>query len=106
MKDRAWLIVVLLGVLLLIVARGARAHEPYSSWMQPDNPSVSCCSGKDCKPTRAELREDGWWAVVGGKWTPVPWSKVLPTDLAGDGRSHVCENAGFIYCFSPASPRG
>lgn len=102
-------IVIAIGILALLLgwAIDARAHEPYTEWKQPDNPSVSCCSGQDCRPTKADLRPDGWY-VPGddGKWIPVPWSKVLPTDLAHDGRSHVCRNGTYIYCFSPAEVKG
>jgi hypothetical protein len=60
----------------------------------------------DCRPTRAFLTEEGWRAWNGRAWLLVPVERVLPTDYAGDGRSHLCEQAGFVFCFSPAAPRG
>ncbi|MFO1081853.1 MAG: hypothetical protein U1E23_14640 [Reyranellaceae bacterium] len=75
--------IAVLGVLVV----AAYAHDPYGSWRQPDNPAVSCCNGQDCRPTRAYLGEDGRWR-------------------AWDGRSHLCEAGGHVYCFSPTSPKG
>lgn len=97
-----------IGTLALIgVATIALAHDPYGSWRQPDNPAVSCCNGQDCRPTRAFLGDDGRWRAWNGTvWLTVPAGCVLPTDLAGDGRSHLCEVEGHIYCFSPTTPKG
>lgn len=91
----------------------AEMHDVYRNWHSPSNPNVSCCNGQsasdphgDCRPTRAYIGDDGLWRAWNGlKWLTIPPSKVLPTDLAGDGRSHLCELDEFIYCFSPASPR-
>ena len=64
----SFLTVFVLGV--MISARSARSHEPYSDWKQPDNQAV-----------------------------------VLPADYAKDGRSHLCENGGYIYCFTAGEPK-
>ena len=99
---------LLVVVLLLLMSIGsALAHEPYTDWRQPDQPTLSCCNGDDCRPTRAFMGDDGRWRAWNGrKWLPVPPRKVLPTDLARDGRSHLCEKDEHIYCFSPTQPKG
>lgn len=92
---------------LLTVPWPAAAHDPYMDWRQPDNPGASCCHGEDCRPTRAYIGEDGRWRAWDGLgWIIVPASKLLPTDLARDGRSHLCERAGRVLCFSPTGPKG
>ncbi len=98
----------LLALLLAAFGLGrATAHGGYDLWRAPDNPAVSCCNDSDCRPTRAYLHEDGLWrALDGARWLTVPPAKVLPTDLKGDGRNHLCEKGGWIYCFSPTSAKG
>lgn len=60
----------------------------------------------DCRPTRAYLENDGLWrAWNGAEWLVVPRDRVLPTDLAGDGRSHLCSRDTFVFCFSPGPPK-
>lgn len=81
-------------------------HDIYKDWSQPDNPHVSCCNDKDCRPTRAYLTDEGWRAWNGRAWLLIPPNRVLPTDHAGDGRSHLCEMDGHVYCFSPGQVRG
>lgn len=83
----------------------AAMHDQYREWTQPDN-GVSCCHDEDCRPTRAYRDEDGQWHAWDGKrWVAIPPNKLLPTDKAGDGRNHLCERWGTVYCFSPTSPR-
>lgn len=105
----AWagmLVVIAAGLLWLGLAT-AGAHDPYSNWRKPDNPAVSCCHGEDCRPTRAYVGEDGRWRAWDGLgWVVVPPGSLLPTDLAGDGRNHLCERAGQVLCFSPTMPKG
>ena len=85
----------------------ARAHDPYSTWTAPDNPGLSCCNSSDCRPTRAYMGDDGLWRAWDGiNWLTIPPGRVLPTDYAGDGRNHLCEKMGAVYCFSPGQPRG
>lgn len=81
-------------------------HHKYQHWRAPNNPNVSCCNNNDCRPTRAYVDEEGRWrAWNGSQWLVIPPDRILPTDLAGDGRSHLCEVSGYIFCFSPAAPR-
>lgn len=104
---RAALVLIVLGLLCLAwaVPVAVLAHDIYSEWTQPDN-GVSCCHDEDCRPTRAYRDEDGQWHAWDGKrWVAIPPNKLLPTDKAGDGRNHLCERWGTVYCFSPTSPR-
>jgi hypothetical protein len=84
----------------------AGMHDIYKNWHTPMNSRVSCCNNADCRPTRAYVDEDGnWHAWNGSNWLLVPDERLLPTDYAGDGRSHLCEQGGFIYCFTPGEVR-
>lgn len=97
---------VALGIALLW-AGTVYGHDPYTDWRKPDNPGVSCCNDTDCRPTRAYMGDDGLWrAWDGAKWLTVPKEVVLPTDYGQDGRSHLCEAHGYIYCFTPGQVRG
>lgn len=82
-------------------------HHVYQDWLQPGS-KVSCCDNRDCRPTRAYLGEDGRWRAWDGQgWIIVPPAKLLPSDLAKDGRNHLCASpSGEVYCFSPTSPKG
>ena len=93
-------------LLSIATAAGARAHDIYKNWHPPNNPATSCCNDSDCRPTQAWLGDDDLWrAWNGSTWLVIPPERVLPTDYAGDGRSHLCEKVGTIYCFTPAPPR-
>ena len=82
-------------------------HDIYQNWHPPLNPGTSCCNDADCRPTRAIVDDQGQWrAWNGSAWLIVPQERVLPTDYAGDGRSHLCEKEGFVYCFAPGEIRG
>ncbi len=112
MSTRAvatWFAIVLAfgAVVQVFLPLKARAHEPYSDWKVPNNPAVSCCDNRDCRPTRAYMGEDGLWRAWSGvKWLTVPADRVLPTDLAKDGRAHLCSSLDdHIYCFSPSEPK-
>ena len=78
-----------------VAATGARAqdgqhgqghaenHDWYKDLKQPQT-GYSCCNGRtgttdgDCRPTRAYLNDDGmWYALLDGKWVPVPPRVVL-----------------------------
>jgi hypothetical protein len=99
--------VLIIGVAIAALHKPARGHDIYRGWSPPGNPKTSCCNDADCRPTRAYLGDDGLWRAWNGQtWLVVPPDRVLPTDLAGDGRSHLCEQGSFIYCFSPGQPRG
>jgi len=99
-----FVIVVLAGG---FASQCARAHDPYGSWMRPDAPGQSCCNLNDCRPTRAFKHDDGRWrAWDGHAWLTVPPEKMLPIDMAGDGRNHLCAAPdGRVFCFSPTGPR-
>lgn len=107
-------LMVLLGVaFVLAFVPKARAHDIYKGWSPPNNPKTSCCNAQtpdnptgDCRPTRAYLHDDGRWRAWNGAiWLIVPPDRMLPTDYAGDGRSHLCEKGEYIYCFSPGDIR-
>lgn len=102
-------LLVAFGMLIaywILIASVARGHGIYEHWHSPDNPGLSCCHGEDCKPARAYIHEDGLWrAWDGQRWLTVPSGKLLPVDLAGDGRSHLCSRGDFVLCFSPGPPR-
>lgn len=102
--------VLLLGIALLGVlafCERASAHDPYSGWMIPDQPGMSCCSENDCRATRSYMGDDERWrAWDGSRWLVIPPSKFMGVDRAGDGRSHLCERSGIVYCFTAGQPRG
>ena len=46
-----------------------------------------------------------WYALLNGRWVPVP-PRVVLKQLAPDGRSHICASKnGMIYCFLGGSPK-
>jgi len=96
-----------IGVAAIVAfAPKARTHDIYGEWRVPNNPAVSCCNNSDCRPTRSYMGDDGLWRAWNGQeWLTVPPERLLPTDLAGDGRSHLCEKGRWIYCFSPSEPK-
>jgi hypothetical protein len=89
----------------------AENHDWYKDLKQPQT-GYSCCNGRtgttdgDCRPTRAYLNDDGmWYALLDGKWVPVP-PRVVLKQLAPDGSSHICASkSGMIYCFLGGSPK-
>jgi hypothetical protein len=84
----------------------AEQHHIYKGGHSPSNPGLDCCSDGDCRPTGAKQHELGnWLAWNGYKWLPVPQRSLVPPNLAGDGRSHICERQDFIYCFTPAETK-
>ena len=106
-----FLVVVIIGAAVAALHRPAHGHDIYGEWHPPGNPQTSCCHGQtedgqgDCRPTRAYHDDEGWHAWDGYEYLTVPPERLLPTDLAGDGRSHLCEKGKFIYCFSPSEPK-
>lgn len=104
------LILSCLVTLVPVVALGqdehAQMHETYKLWRVPNNPSASCCSNQDCRPTRARVNDNGLWEAWNGqRWIVVPRDLTLPPDYAHDGRSHICEKDGQVYCFTPGEPK-
>lgn len=118
MMDRHLAILVLGIMLIMGLAIAARAqsgshgdghaerHDWYRDLKQPGT-GWSCCNGTtagregDCRPTRAELRDGQWWALIDGQWRPVPWTVVLDPSLNREPiYAHICANkSGRIYCF-------
>lgn len=101
---------------MLLVSPTA-AHDMYGTWKQPNNPAMSCCSGKDCAPVDAELvypGADGSFEIP-SMGVHVAADKVLPSP---DGRYHLCcrrdtanspceligGKTAVVYCF--AAPVG
>lgn len=95
------IIAVLVGLLALMWSLTVRAHEPYGSWRIPTT-GGSCCNNEDCRPTRARQDDEGHWeAWDGWRWLRVPPMAVLSIP-SPDGRSHLCEARGAVFCFLPA----
>jgi hypothetical protein len=65
----------------------------------------SCCSGDeghgDCRPVQAHQRQDGEWeAFYSGSWQEIPPDAILRDELNKVPlHAHICERAGFVYCF-------
>jgi hypothetical protein len=80
----------------------AKADDERRAWFknltQPAT-GKSCCDFADCHRTEADWRDGIWWAIVAGKWMPVPPEKVLDTKSI-DGDAYVCSGpARWILCF-------
>ncbi len=82
----------------------AEHHDQYEQWKQPDN-GASCCNNADCRPTRARMTDrETWEAWNGYRWIPIPPLKVLRMQ-SPDGRSHLCESNGAVFCFLPGDTK-
>ena len=58
-----------------------------------------CCDVSDCEKTEADWRDGQWWAVVQGRWMPIPRNKEL-AERSIDGEAYVCSGwARRIFCF-------
>ena len=91
-------------------------HERfYSTWMVPNNRTMSCCHEQDCSPAESRV-EDGNWVArkVGGDgdWVAVPPEKIERDRESPDGRSHLCSRRVLTYqpgdeqlvlCFIPGA---
>jgi hypothetical protein len=100
------------GILILAIssAIAQEHHHPpqdqaihewfYSTWMMPDNRTMSCCHKRDCSPAESRV-EDGNWVArkVGGDgdWIAVPPEKIERDRESPDGRSHLCSRRAWIY---------
>lgn len=94
-------------------------HERfYSTWMMPDNRSVSCCDNQDCSPAESRIENGEWVARKVGRndsWTVVPPEKVERDRESPDGRSHLCSRritwpwtsklglGEAVFCFIPGT---
>lgn len=96
---------LVLCTLALLIAAPAYAHDWYGKLQSPIT-NGSCCSDKDCHPTKAEPDEDGvWWVYDEGVRRRVPPLAILHT-TAPDGNSHVCINSAHaILCFIKGVPK-
>lgn len=80
--------------------------EFYSTWMRPDNPSMSCCNTDDCDYADARF-ENGQWSAKHqgeeGERSPIPDAKVEKKRTSPDGAAHLCKRSSWpratIYCF-------
>jgi hypothetical protein len=110
-QNRNILPLLISGILILAVssAIAQEHHHPpqdqaiherfYSTWMMPDNRTMSCCHNKDCSPAESRF-ENGHWIArkVGddGDWIAVPPRKIEHDRESPDGRSHLCSRRVWI----------
>ena len=94
-------------------------HERfYSTWMMPDNRTVSCCDNQDCSPAESRIEDGKWVARKLGRndsWTVIPPEKVEHDRQSPDGRSHLCSRriawpwtsklglGDAVFCFIPGT---
>jgi hypothetical protein len=110
-QNRNILSLLISGILILAVgsAIAQEAHHPpqdqaiherfYSTWMMPDNRTMSCCHNKDCSPAESKFENGHWLArKVGddGDWIAVPPQKIEHDRENPDGRSHLCSRSVWI----------
>lgn len=95
----------------------AANHDQYRNWST--HSGASCCKARveredgqitgDCRPTHARYMTDHWEAWNGDMWLYIPAEAMAPYAQipahTEDGRSHLCEVNGYVYCFVPAEPR-
>jgi hypothetical protein len=118
MKRIAALVVLLGMAVWLGLVIGATAEEEihhhdgmsadvdrfYSTWMRPDEPTVSCCNRVDCYPTQVKNVGGTWFARQreSGNFIAVPASRIEQNRDSPDGRNHVCmtsnTQAPRVYC--------
>jgi hypothetical protein len=92
-----------MGCCMSVRVAGAQEHKHppehvqlhdrfYRTWMRPDMPHVSCCSDKDCYPTKARFVNGHWQALrrEDGVWLDVPDEKVERNRDNPDGQAHLC----------------
>ena len=116
MKNHlGWILCAVYFVLMMVIAsmpRPVYGHDIYHGWTAWDG--GSCCSERkevdgyvtgDCRPARAVQDMDGnWIAYSDGKEYRIPPQAVRPIQ-SPDGRSHICEMHGHIFCFVPGEVR-
>ncbi len=105
----------LLGFTLMLGMRGTFGEELhhheglsidvdkfYSTWMQPDDQTKSCCHKLDCAPAEAKFIDGQWYARQVGtwRWLPIPPQKIEHNRDNPDGRNHLCASiSDTVYCF-------
>lgn len=107
MTDRhvalLFLFVLLLGLGIMQFGGPARAHDQYHDWKIPGT-TTSCCNDRDCRPTSAwQDINGGWWVRTNGQDISIPERVILPKQP--DGRCHICEANGTVFCFAPCDVR-
>lgn len=106
-------ILALILMAAIAVTRPAHGHDIYKDWKAQSG--ASCCSERkehpsgdvtgDCRPVRAVQDMDGKWiAYENGRQFPIPDHAIRPIK-SPDGRSHLCEMHGHIFCFVPGEVR-
>ena len=115
-NHMGWLLCAIYFVLMVVIAsmpRPAHGHDIYKDWQTGSG--ASCCSERvehpnghvtgDCRPVRAVQDMNGnWIAYEGGKEYPIPQHALVPIK-SPDGRSHICEMHGHVFCFVPGEVR-
>lgn len=101
-----------LGLLLCVLTYKATAHDQYGQLRNPTTGAL-CCNERvehenghvtgDCRPTGAEFHDGTWFVRINGVRMAVPQTALI--DPLPDGRCHVCEMFGNIFCFAPCAPR-
>ena len=82
-------------------------HAEHHDWYRTlkTKSGWSCCNGDeghgDCRPVQAHQRQDGEWeAYFSGAWQEIPADAILRDELNRVPlHAHICERAGFVYCF-------
>lgn len=106
-RFMATLTLVFFALATIAAFQAAMAHDKYEHWTSPDNPTMSCCHGTDCRPTRAYLHEDGLWrAWDGGQWLIVPKGKMLPIRLRRGRAVAPLRARVFRTVLQPDEPEG
>jgi len=100
---------IAIGVVVAGLATGTSAHDTstergawFKSLKQPGS-EVPCCDISDCARTEASWRNGQWWAVVRGRWMPIPRDRELNGESI-DGDAYVCASQAadrMIFCFVP-----
>lgn len=113
-----------IAVALVLLSGPVWAQQPhhplhenfYRHWMQPKNPTMSCCNARiekdgvetgDCEPTQARIIKGDWyvWIRQIKEWVKVPDEKIIRERNPNIFDAHVCFN-GTILCFKPPDTGG
>jgi hypothetical protein len=111
-----FVVAVLLTIVAAVVVNGPAhaqtanygdGHSQNHDWYRElkTQSGWSCCNGDeghgDCRPAQARQRDDGQWeAYYSGSWQAIPADAILRDELNRVPlHAHICERAGFVYCF-------